>query len=86
MQTAIKRYPSVDLEPAIEDAPNNLNTNCPINSNPQQQYKVPVINQPLSPVPDSQSLLHHTRPGLLRAGWKAGIQPSRRGTPGTWMV
>lgn len=73
--------------PAIEYAPNYLNRNRSINPNPQQQYNITVINQPLSPVPDSQSLLHSTCPCLLRAAWKAGIQPGRQGhCPGSWII
>lgn len=70
MQTAIKQDPSNALEPTIEYAPNNLNTNRPINPTPQQQYNIPVINQPLSPVPDSQSLLR--RPHVPAGSGQAG--------------
>lgn len=52
MQTVTKQYPPRALEPAIEHAPNKLNTNPSINPSQQQQQQcnLPVADQPFSPL------------------------------------
>lgn len=96
MQTAIKQYSSNAPEPATECAPNNLNTNQPINSSSRQEHNVPVIYQPLSPVTNSQSLLHRTSPSLSSLRHMAELLfsqdfhtcriPWRRRGQGLWLL
>lgn len=64
MQTATKQDLSKDLQPAMEYIPNNLNTNQP-----------PVAIQGACHWSAFEALLHCACPCVLRAGWKAEIQP-----------